>query len=224
MPTHQLTADNPNGSREEPTTARNFAKTPSPRRLLNLEDTPQDDSRSPEEDVDARRQREEADSLELARQLMAEEAMASYQQSWGMLNQSRDNLSTEDYEALQAVLQEDEQEEIAELEDDEGELSYETMLQLGERIGDVKTERWTMQAKKVIDKLPSFCFEASNEKRAQDVDDSEIKCLVCQCEYEDGEKLCRLPCSHCFHASCSTQWLMEKDACPYCRQSIVERK
>ena len=113
-----------------------FAKTPRNEDDDRTEETTDDKrSDSPQEDEEARRRREEEESLALARQLMAEEAMASYHQAFGLL--SRDNLPAEDFEALQAALQEEEREEVAELEDDEGELSYDAMLQLGERIGDV---------------------------------------------------------------------------------------
>ena len=198
-----------------------FAKTPrnDDDRTGTEETTDDKRSDSPQEDEEARRRREEEESLALARQLMAEEAMASYHQAFGLL--SRDNLPAEDFEALQAALQEEEREEVAELEDDEGELSYDAMLQLGERIGDVKSERWALNARKEIEKLPTFQFQPSTGARAGDVDDSEVKCLVCQCEYEEGDKLLRLPCNHCFHAPCAEQWLMEKDICPYCRQCIV---
>ena len=60
-------------------------------------------------------------------------------------------------------------------------LSYEGMLALGERIGDVKTERWKMRAQGVIDILPKIVY---GEGVKLDDNDSSAKCLVCQCEYE----------------------------------------
>ena len=65
------------------------------------------------------------------------------------------------------------------------------MLRLGERIGDVKTERWKMRAKSVIGALPKVVYGEGVEL---DDNDSAVKCLVCQCEYEDGEVLRKLPC------------------------------
>jgi hypothetical protein len=186
--------------------------------------TPADDV----EDDDARRRREEEESLELCRTLMAEEAMASYHHHFQLI---RDNgeLSQEDREALQAAIDEDErelqEEQTAELEqDEEGNMSYETMLQLGERIGDVKSERWTMVAQKHIAKLPVFSFQTgtlAHSDEHKEENDSDVKCLVCQCDYEQDEDLRRLPCGHCFHSDCVGQWLAEKDFCPYCRQTIV---
>jgi hypothetical protein len=190
--------------------------------------TPADDVEDDVEDDNARRRREEEESLELCRTLMAEEAMASYHHHFQLI---RDNgeLSQEDREALQAAIDEDErelqEEQTAELEqDEEGNMSYETMLQLGERIGDVKSERWTMVAQKHIAKLPVFSFQTgtlAHSDEHKEENDSDVKCLVCQCDYEQDEDLRRLPCGHCFHSDCVGQWLAEKDFCPYCRQTIV---
>lgn len=180
-----------------------------------------EESEEREESAEERRRREEEQSIELARMLMAEEAMASYQHSFEVLRQSANQLSQEDFDALQAVLEEEQNAQVEDLEDEEGNLSYDAMLQLGERIGDVKTERWAIQAKQFIEKLPSFRFDPSPVS-GSDVDDSECKCLVCQCEYEKDEHLKKLPCGHCYHAGCVDQWLSTKDICPYCRQSVVK--
>ncbi|KAL7560650.1 hypothetical protein ACA910_001334 [Epithemia clementina (nom. ined.)] len=172
------------------------------------------------ESDEERRRREEEESLELARMLMAEEAMASYRHSVQMLRESRDQLPPEDYEALQAALQEEDHVDESQLfEDEEGNLSYETMLQLGERIGDVKSDRWTIIAQSLIDKLPTESYNP--EEIGSDGDDSEFKCLICQHEYSCNEELRRLPsCGHCFHMDCVDQWLLRTDLCPYCRTSI----
>lgn len=170
------------------------------------------------------RRREEEESLELARMIMAEEAMASYQQSVQFFCESRDQLSAEAVEALEAALHEEEVHHDGAgyhgiVEDEEGNLSYETMLQLGEQIGDVKTERWNMIAKQYIEKLPTETYGLSHV--GTDADDSERKCLICQHEYLPHEKLRRLPmCKHCFHVECCDRWLSRTDLCPYCRTPI----
>lgn len=151
--------------------------------------------------------RQEQESIELARQLMEEEAMASYEQHFGMIRE--DELSPEDFAALQSALREE--------TDGGGEDDYDAMLELSERIGNVKSERWGMIARKMIDKLESFEYSKNHPRAA----DAEAKCLVCQCDYEEGEQLRRLPCNHCFHQECVDEWLLEKDICPYCRESIV---
>ena len=178
-----------------------------------------------EQTDEERRRREEEDSEALARQLMEEEALASYHQSTNFLSQHAEEYSADDLAALQAAMAEEEPREELEHDDEEGmlssELSYETLLQLGERIGDVKTERWTMRAKKEIEKLPLKIFN-KDMTEGKDENDSCVKCLVCQFPFEDGEQIRILPCQHYFHDSCVDQWLMNKDHCPYCRQSIVD--
>jgi len=210
--------------------------TATPTRMLFFDAVQQEPQFSPaandegpdlEEEARLQREREEEQSAELARRLMAEEAMASYQSSFQFLREQSGDLSQEDYDALQQALEEEQADQVADLEDEQGALSYDAMLTLGERIGDVKTERWTLISHKEIEKLPIFQFDPSlltmegDETKKNGIDDSEVKCLICQCEYEQGEDLRRLPCGHCFHSDCVGHWLKEKDVCPYCRQCIV---
>jgi hypothetical protein len=177
------------------------------------------DDSSIEQQESLRQQKEEDESIELARRLMAEEAMASYEHHFQLLRESADHLSPEDYEALQRALGENEFE--ADGQDGDGDLSYDAMLDLGDRIGDVKTERWAMIAAAEVSKLPTFRYSSSESNTSTKIDDCEHKCLVCQFEYENNEELRRLPCGHCFHTACVDVWLQEKDVCPYCRQCMI---
>jgi len=195
------------------------------------------------ETAEERARREEEESIALAQMLMAEEAMASHRMSADFLRMNSDQFSAEDFAALQNALQEEDAEDDdddqylgdagEDDEDDEGvdNMSYEALLQLGERMGDVKTDRWTMIAHKEIAKLETFQYDPAVTAAAtgtgtagaaccSNIDDSEIKCLVCQFAYEKGETLRRLPCKHCFHQECIDEWLKTKDICAYCRQSI----
>ncbi|CAB9499628.1 protein ligase Arkadia [Seminavis robusta] len=200
------------------------------------QDDQDDETVDVEETAEERAQREEEESIALAQMLMAEEAMASHRASADFLRMNSDHFSPEDFEALQNALQEEEQadyeEEVDEEAEESQEMSYEALLRLGERLGDVKTDRWTMIADKEIEKLKTFQYDpeklnntngtsgVDQEGRTKDIDDSEIKCLVCQFPYEKGDDLRRLPCGHCFHKDCVDQWLKTKDVCAYCRQSI----
>jgi hypothetical protein len=181
-----------------------------------------DGSTLSEDQFSIRKEYEEEESIELARRLMAEEAMASYEHHFQLLRESANLLSQEDYDALQRALEENDEDESGTGEDQD--LSYDFMLELGERIGDVKTERWTMIAAAEINRLPTFKFlPPSMANAAKDFDDNECRCLICQFEYEQNEEIRRLPCGHCFHKSCVDVWLQQRDLCPYCRQCIVER-
>jgi hypothetical protein len=174
----------------------------------------------PPETEEERIERENAESEELCRQLMAEEAMASYAIGAEYLRDNASQFSGEDLAALQAVMMEEDPEAEEELgEDGDGEMSYETMLDLGERIGDVKQERWKLRAQAEIEKLPESVYEEATMK-GKEANDSDFKCLVCQCEYEDGEELRKLPCKHVFHKECIDEWLGRKDCCAYCKVGI----
>ena len=178
-----------------------------------------------EESDEERRRREEEESIELARALMAEEAMAvSYQMSNDYLRNNRDQFSEEDLAALQAAMEEDEieaHEAHGVVEQEDGTLSYDLMLRLGDTLGDVKTERWQQVAQGKINQLPTFKFDPT-KVQGLDENDCRVKCLVCQFSYEDGEDLRHLGCSHCFHTECVDQWLQSKDCCPYCRTAITK--
>jgi hypothetical protein len=183
--------------------------------------TPVDSSSDKQDLYHAERRRQddqEAESIALARMLTEQEAIESYGAlSADYLRYNEDHFSQEDMEALQAALAED---EGSGEEGAQPVLSYETMLRLGENIGDVKKERWNIIAQSQIEKIPTFKFDPTAAE-GKDENDFNAKCLVCQCPYEADESLRRLPCGHCFHGECVAQWLFDNDICPYCRQTIV---
>ena len=197
---------------------------------LSSVSTPREESQSEnredvaEHDAEEHRRREEEESVELARALMAEEAMAvSYHMSVDYMRYNRDQFSEEDLAAVQAAMEEDEEADVVEGDEEDGGMSYELLLRLGEQMGDVKSERWSRVAREKIACLPTFKYDPS-KTTDKDENDCEVKCLVCQFNYETKECLRRLPCGHCFHTECVDQWLMAKDFCPYCRQAIVNEE
>lgn len=178
-----------------------------------------------EETEEEKLQREIEESEALARQLMAEEAMASYAMSAEYLRENADQFSSEDLAALEAAMAEEApisnvEEEIDFDDDDPNNLSYDALLQLGERIGDVKEERWALIANKKIQEIPTVLFNQCMAE-GKDENHTEVKCLICQFPYDDQDVLRRLPCGHCFHQECNDNWMKSKDTCAFCRKSIV---
>lgn len=226
---------------------------PSPLPEQNLSPPPSSSSSSSSSSLGHqwnRREEEEelAASEELARQLVAEEALASYQQSVVFLRENADHFSQEDIAALYAALEEEEQAadggHNGQMEGDEEsvEFSYDTLLRLGEQLGNVKEERWSMKSQEIIDQLTLHFYTstvstggtASSINNAnctyttveQDDDTcgfNNNKCLICLHSYENGDFLRKLPCNHMFHRECIDPWLLTKDMCPNCRQSIIRQ-
>lgn len=159
--------------------------------------------------------------------LAAEEAMASYAMSTEFLRQNADEFSSEDLAALQAAMAEEDpesnNEEVDNYDDDEGdseeELSYDALLRLGERIGDVKGERWALIAHEKIRQLPTLSWTQSMADGKEE-NHTLVKCQVCQFSYEEGDELRKLPCEHYFHRECVDSWLQTKDTCALCRKPI----
>jgi vacuolar-type H+-ATPase subunit I/STV1 len=132
----------------------------------------------------ARKRKDEEESERLAWELMRQEQEELYNMQLQFIQSQQGNLSEEDYQALQAILQENtaqmqvmnavqqgEQEgegEEGEQAEGEGEgedgeegeedWDYERLLALGQALGDVKTERWRLRAKTVIESLPTATY------------------------------------------------------------------
>lgn len=72
----------------------------------------------------------------------------------------------------------------------------------------------------LIDSLPLFKFDpedlaAEHVRRSRD-----SSCAVCLCDFDRGEALRRLPCSHSFHQSCIDRWLRRNQVCPLCLRDV----
>eukprot|EP00939_MAST-03C_sp_MAST-3C-sp1_P003877 g3877.t1 len=177
------------------------------------------------------------ESEALARQLMEEESnrvmrqleAAQVRYALEMDDNALDEIEAEDSDlALALRLQREEHQEHnpeyyehsngGEDADESEEMTYEEMLELGERLGNVKEERWAECAEKHIKELPLVIFTPRTP--GKECASTEEKCLVCQMGYEEGETLKRLPCNHHYHADCIDQWLSRKKTCPVCKKSI----
>ncbi|KAJ8538097.1 hypothetical protein K7X08_014637 [Anisodus acutangulus] len=89
-------------------------------------------------------------------------------------------------------------------------MSYEELLALEERIGNVCTG---LTEEIILNRLKQ---RKHVRIRTEEPVDTE-PCCVCQEEYKDGEDLGKLNCGHDFHTDCIKQWLMQKNLCPICK-------
>ncbi|XP_022844044.1 probable E3 ubiquitin-protein ligase RHG1A isoform X2 [Olea europaea var. sylvestris] len=89
-------------------------------------------------------------------------------------------------------------------------MSYEELLALEERIGNVCTG---LNEETILRRLKQWKYvDVRTEGRVE----SE-PCCICQEEYKDDEDLGTLECGHNFHRECIKQWLMQKNLCPICK-------
>ncbi|KAJ3015531.1 hypothetical protein HKX48_004556 [Thoreauomyces humboldtii] len=95
---------------------------------------------------------------------------------------------------------------------EDGDFSYESLLALGERIGDAKPKGLS---RTVISSLPSRRY-----KPGCIPEDEEARCTVCLADYDQGDKIKGTPCAHWFHSGCLDTWLKHSDSCPICRTKI----
>ncbi|KAK7291109.1 hypothetical protein RIF29_06002 [Crotalaria pallida] len=88
-------------------------------------------------------------------------------------------------------------------------MSYEELLALEERIGNVSTGLSEETVLKHL-KRKKYSVATGSQHEAE-------PCCVCQEEYKDGDDMGSLNCGHDFHTDCVKQWLMHKNLCPICK-------
>lgn len=89
-------------------------------------------------------------------------------------------------------------------------MSYEELLALEERIGNVSMG--------LPEKNMSSCLQEITHCLSSPSDSQEGgNCVICLEEYKDRDRLGRLSCGHEYHVSCIKNWLLIKNACPICK-------
>lgn len=69
------------------------------------------------------------------------------------------------------------------------------------------------------------CTEKMNFIKDVEVPENEAeRCTVCLCEFETGEEVRNLRCTHIFHVNCIDKWLVYNKKCPVCRLDVDKQK
>ncbi|XP_077244679.1 uncharacterized protein LOC143884781 [Tasmannia lanceolata] len=98
-------------------------------------------------------------------------------------------------------------------------MSYEELLELGERIGHVSTGLREDDIFRCLRKMKHSILDALSSPLSTAI---ECKCSICQEEYEADDEVGKLECGHSYHIYCIKQWLLQKNACPVCKAAASQ--
>ncbi|KAK4378444.1 hypothetical protein RND71_000306 [Anisodus tanguticus] len=128
-----------------------------------------------------------------------------------------ENRQSEDYMMLDPFVN-----GVAELHDrhrgmrlDVDNMSYEELLALEERIGNVNTG---LSEETILGHMKQRKHEPIHGESSLNME----PCCICREEYTTGDEMGMLDCGHEFHSSCIKQWLMLKNLCPICKMTALK--
>jgi hypothetical protein len=95
--------------------------------------------------------------------------------------------------------------------------TYEELLALDENVVKVGI------SKNKINTYPTHTYHSKQHKGNASTEESDnVQCMICFENYQDGEKLRRIPCLHTYHVPCIDVWLSEHKKCPICQIDLSE--
>ncbi|XP_071691282.1 uncharacterized protein [Rutidosis leptorrhynchoides] len=105
-------------------------------------------------------------------------------------------------------------------------MSYEQLLELGEKIGYVNTGLKEDEIARCVRKAkpPMTASEEKDKSSSRIQTEMQWKCTICQEEYEGEDEFGKLECGHFYHLHCIKQWLMQKKTCPVCKVEVESQK
>ncbi|XP_015059957.1 E3 ubiquitin-protein ligase MBR1-like isoform X3 [Solanum pennellii] len=92
-------------------------------------------------------------------------------------------------------------------------MSYEELVELGDRIGYVSTGLKENEITQCVRRTKPFSLNNFSHLHTE----VEKKCSICQEEYEADDEMGKLGCGHFYHIDCIRQWLKHKNNCPVCK-------
>ena len=102
---------------------------------------------------------------------------------------------------------------INELYPDPDNMTYEELLELGEKIGSVSRGMDEASKKKI--KICKF----SKDELGNNLRNSH--CIICFVDFIKNEKIKILKCCHYYHPACLDKWLDKEKKCPICKEEII---
>lgn len=96
-------------------------------------------------------------------------------------------------------------------------MSYEELLELGDRIGYVNTGLREDEIARCVRRTKPFFLSNLSLIRTE----LERQCTICQEEYEAEDEMGKLDCGHFYHIRCIKQWLSQKNCCPVCKSAAM---
>lgn len=100
-------------------------------------------------------------------------------------------------------------------------MSYEELLELGDKIGYVSTG---LREDEIVRCLRKAKLPLLDDMSSHFSSEMQCKCSICQEEYEAEDEMGKLDCGHFFHVDCIKQWLVQKKTCPMCKTSVLSQK
>ncbi|KAK1372014.1 putative A-agglutinin anchorage subunit-like [Heracleum sosnowskyi] len=98
-------------------------------------------------------------------------------------------------------------------------MSYEELLDLGDRIGYVSTG---LREDEIVRSLRKTKLSPLDEL-SEDIP-TDRKCSICQEEYTADDEMGKLECGHSYHMQCIKNWLVKKNACPICKTAVASQQ
>lgn len=97
-------------------------------------------------------------------------------------------------------------------------MDYDQLLELSERLGDVRTERWRQKSSEVAASLTRIIFADMQKTLPMYKDEM---CVICQFTFEASDEVKLMPnCTHAFHSDCADGWIKDHDKCATCKASL----
>ena len=73
------------------------------------------------------------------------------------------------------------------------------------------------------DEIMKYLLVTKLGKKINNINDIEYKCIICYEDFNEGDEISTLPCTHVFHIKCIKTWIYEKGNCPICKFIITKK-